>query len=1075
MASHVGSCVGLLLAAVFGTAACARRDVVPQSPGPSPAPVTDSIDFDRDVRPILAENCFACHGNDPSSRAADLRLDTLEGITADLGGYRAVVPGDPDQSELMVRVRAPDPDDRMPPVESHKTLSPEQIETLERWISQGATWRGHWAFEPIERRTPPHARDDRWSRNPIDRFVRARLAKAGLEPSPPADPRTLIRRLYLDLTGLPPTVEAARAFEADGRPDAYERLVDALLDSPRYGEHMARSWLDAARYGDTHGLHMDNARQVWPYRDWVVRAFNHDLPYSDFLTDQLAGDLRPGATVDQRIASGFNRMHVTTHEGGVVIDEVRVRNVVDRTSTAATVFMGLSAGCAVCHDHKFDPLTQREFYSLYAFFNNFDGDAIDANRADHAPVVRVPWGDQIQAEAEAVAQVEAARASYEATRVSARTQKRLARWLETAHAAHVPEYGFPGAHAHFPLDRRGAKSLDDERKHWPVANTLDPKRQGKTHGNPRFTRAPHGHGIDLRKEGIVTASVGDFGRDDPFTLAVWARVAPDAKGGLLSRFDHEQQRRRGYDLSVSEGRLTFRLMHDRGEAIRVETQDAVLGCDRWVHVGLRYDGGARADGVQIFIDGDPVRVRIEEDTLLGSARSLWEFRIGYSIDTGHMRSGRLDDLWIFARALDAREIALLADRDPIAPILTTSASARAADDMAFLREFYLDNVDPQLLEGREKLRQAELELSRLRHAFDSTLVMVEQPRPRPSHVLERGAYDHPGDPVEPATPAFLPPMDPNLPPNRLGLAKWLLAPEHPLTARVAVNRIWQQIFGEGLVATSEDFGAQGQRPSHPELLDWLATEFRDSGWRVKDLVRTIVTSSVYRQSSRVEPAPFEVDPSNRLLARSPRYRLDGEVLRDQALWLADRLVLDLGGPGVKPPQPPGLWKAVSLPSSNTSAFEADTGDAIYRRSLYTYWKRTAPNPVLATFGTPSRESCAVRRERTNTPLQALVTLNEAQFMEAARHLARQSFEGGDLSPEARLGWLWERVTLRTPTGDELAIMGQLLETAAAHYLAAPDQARELLGQWESEDPPTAAAWVLVANAMLNLDEVLNRE
>lgn len=1065
----------LAFASALSAASCTKRDQAPKTPTPAAAPA-DRVDFDRDVRPILSANCYACHGPDEASRDMDLRLDTLEGMTADLGGYQAVVPGYPDKSELMVRVRASDPDERMPPVDSHKTLSDEEIRILENWIAQGAKWQGHWAFEPIRAPTAPALATDDWSRTPIDRFVFARLSGAGLQPNPDADRRTLIRRLYLDLTGLPPTPEQARAFEADTRPDAYERLVDSLLESPHFGEHMARGWLDAARYADTHGLHMDAGRQVWPYRDWVVDAFNRDLPYSDFVLDQLAGDLRPNPTRDQLIASGFNRMHVTTHEGGVVIDEVRTRNVIDRTSTAATVFMGLSAGCATCHDHKFDPLTQREFYSLYAFFNNFDGDAIDFNRADNPPVLRVPWGEQVEQEQRAMARRQVTRADYGRARQSGWAIHRMGLWLANPQTGAVPSQGFPDAIAHFPLDRRGKKPVDEAGNHWPVVNTLDPERGGRTHGKPRFVRGRVGRGVDLRKEGTINASIADFGRDTPFTLALWARVPKGEDGGLMSRFDDAQQRRRGYALSAEGGRLTLRLSHDVGNAIRIESLNPVFQEGTWTHVAGSYDGRGKASGVRLYVDGKAIPVRIVEDTLLGPANSPWEFRLGAAVDVGTLDGGRLDEAWVFARDLDPREVGLLAGRDTVAAIFDTPPELRSDGDDAFLRSYYLDNVDPSVTEARETARVAALELERLRNDFDATMVMAEMSPPRRTHVLNRGAYDDLGDEVQPTTPAFLPPMDPALPRNRLGLAKWLLSPDHPLTARVAVNRLWLQFFGTGLVETSEDFGAQGGRSSHPELLDWLASEFRGSGWSTKALVRLMVTSSVYRQDSRVTPRELEVDRRNRLYARGVRYRLDGEVIRDQALALGDRLVLDIGGPSVKPPQPAGLWRAVSLPSSNTSTFKADTGDATVRRSLYTYWKRTAPNPVLSTFGTPSRESCTLRRERTNTPLQALVALNEEQFVDAARQLAKWALAAPGLEPAARMDRLWERVTIRLPSDGERTTMLDLLERASQHYRARPEDAKALVGSEAPQGDPAVrlAAWTLVANALLNLDEVLTR-
>ena len=735
------------------------------------------LNFAREVRPILSDNCFACHGPDDNARKAGLRLDTKDGAFAPLkSGGRTIVPGNPDESELVFRIESDDSELQMPPKNSGKQLTAEQVAVLRRWVEQGASWSAHWAFEPPRLPGLPAVKNSGWPVNAIDRFILARIEAEELAPEHEAAKTALIRRVTLDLTGVPPTIKEIDAFLADRSDGAYETVVDRLLESPRYGEHMARFWLDAARYGDTHGLHLDNYREIWAYRDWVIRAFNENKPFDRFVIEQLAGDLLPDPSLDQIVATGFNRCHVSTGEGGSIEEEVYVRNIVDQVDTNGTVFLGLTTGCARCHDHKYDPIRMKDYYQLFAFFNNIDGPAMDGNSAKWAPIISLP------------------------------------------------------------------------------------------------------------------------------TLA-----------------------------------------------------------------------------------------------------------------------------------------------------------------------------------QREALRAMDGERRQLEQAIPTTLVFRERAgEPKPAFLLKRGEYDQKGEKVGRAVPAFLPPLPPGAPVNRLGLARWLVAPDHPLTARVAVNRFWLQLFGTGIVKTAEDFGVQGELPSHPELLDWLAIQFREDGWDVKRFMKRLVMSATYRQSSRATPEKLAKDPANRLLSRGPRLRLDAEMVRDQAFFASGLLVEHVGGPSVKPPQPAGLWEALGFPDSDTAHFRADIGvGKVHRRSLYTFWKRTSPPPQMTTFDAPSRELCRVRRERTNTPLQALLLMNEPQFIEASRGLAERTLRDGGSTTAERLTYLFRLVTARCPDAEELAELGSTLEDFTAHYVRQPDAAKQLIAIGETQadprrNPSELAAWTMIGNVVLNLDEGISK-
>ena len=1034
------------------------------------------IQFNRDIRPLLSAKCFNCHGPDEESREADLRLDTREGAFAERDEAQTLVPGEPDESELYLRITSTDPDEQMPPADSEHRLTPEEISLFKIWIEQGVEWQRHWSFIVPTRPELPGAEQPSNNAQPIDRFIRRRLQEKRLAPAAEADRPTLLRRLTFDLTGLPPNLEEVRAFVNDTSPEAYGKVVDRLIDSKHYGEHMARFWLDAARYGDTHGLHLDNYREMWPYRDWVIGAFNANMPFDQFLVEQLAGDLLPNATLQQKVASGFNRCHVSTNEGGSIDEEVYVRNVVDRVSTMGTVCLGMTIGCAVCHDHKFDPVSQQEFYQLFAFFNSLDGQSMDGNVKDPAPTLRVPTAKQDESLAvlnKKIKSLDTAR-----TDRSKVIEPEFQAWLaqESLNSRIVATVNGNALLAHCNFDETEGETFANSGYHKGTGKLIGsppPRTAGKI--GKGFACSYHGHG-DL-------GNICNFMNDEEASLGAWVKFKPGSNGPVISKLAVGLNKK-GYELSVSNQQVVVLLSNRHpGYVIEVKTTEKVLEPDTWHHIFFTYSATGKASGVRVFVDGVLQTLTIQTDSLTteryyNNDKSLL---LGRS-DTGlAFAGGSIDELRIYKRRLDDSEVQAIYLVDQLASAGTKPIGDWTSEEIDDLKLLYLAQVDPvytELTGQFDELREKKTELESL---IPTTLVFRERSEPREAFVLNRGEYDQRKDKVERKTPGFLPPLEDGLSQDRLGLAKWLVSPKHPLTSRVAVNRLWQQVFGIGLVETSEDFGSQGTPPSHPELLDWLTVEFRDGGWDVKALMKRLVMSSTYRQTSKASPALHKIDPKNRLLARGPRYRLDAEMLRDQALSLSGLLVNQVGGPSVKPPQPQGLWKSVGYSGSNTVDFRQDIGaEKIYRRSMYTFWKRSSPPPQMSTFDAPSRESCQTRRERTNTPLQALLLMNEEQYVEAARCFAQRILIEAAPSARERIVWAFEKATMRSPEALEI---DELL-TAYNHFRLAyakdiPAAKRLItLGDSPSDerlDTVELATWTMMANVLLNLDEVVTKE
>jgi hypothetical protein len=1024
------------------------------------------VEYNRDVRPILSENCFACHGADSASRKAGLRLDRREVAVK----AKAIVPGKPDDSEMIRRIFSDDPNEAMPPQKTKKTLTTSQKEVLHRWIASGAEYQAHWSFLPPRRPALPAVKDGGWVRNPIDAFILARLEATGLRPAPEADRRTLARRLSLDLTGLPPDPAEVEKFVNDPRPDAYEKYVDHLMESVHWGEHRGRYWLDAARYADSNGIHFDNFREIWSYRDWVIGAFNRNMPFDQFTLEQLAGDLLPNSTLEQRIATGFNRCNITTNEGGAINEEYLVLYTRDRTETTSAVWMGLTAQCAVCHDHKFDPLSQKEFYAMAAFFNNTTQQAMDGNVQDTPPTLKVPRPEDRPRWKALAKEIALADQGVAGRRQAARAD--FDKWLASFKPSKDNEVPTDALRLHAALSEGEGRNVTVtiNGKSRPV---VLPAGAGWElgHLSPKAFKPQPGATLELH-------DVGDFDTGQAFSYGAWVRPPEQANGAIFARMDNGNAYR-GWDLWMQGGKVGAHVInHWPDDALKVVSRKP-LEPGKWSHVFFTYDGSAKVSGTRVYINGVPQELDIEADALKSTIRTNVPFKIGQRHASEALQGVVVQDVRIYGRALSAAEVQRLGGMARIAALAGKPAKDRSEAETKELFEFYLSTVDAAYQDLAGKLDALRREQETLRARGTVAHVMQERPQTPSAFVLFRGEYDKRRDPVKPDTPKSLPPFPTDLPHNRLGFARWLLQPEHPLTARVTVNRFWQEVFGTGLVRTSGDFGTQGELPSHPELLDWLAVEFRESGWDVKKFFKLLVTSAAYRQSAALTPEKLEKDPQDRLLSRGPRFRMDAEMIRDYALAASGLLARKVGGPSVKPYQPEGVWEAVAMIGSNTRDYRADKGEGLYRRSMYTFWKRSAPPASMDIFNAPSRELCTVRRERTNTPLQALVTLNDPQFVEAARHLAEIALKEGKGSVDAGADVMARRLLARPLREEEKKVVRASLDDLAAFYKGHPEDAKKLLSVGESKadrslEPATLAAWTMLANELINLDEVLNK-
>lgn len=1028
----------------------------------------DRVRFNRDIRPILAENCFECHGPDKAKQQADLRFDQAESALVERDGRRAIVPGDLKSSELIRRVLSEDPDLRMPPVESGRRLTEKERRLLSQWVRQGGEYERHWSFVAPRRPGLPSVSQADWPQNPIDHFILARLERDGLRPARRASRERLLRRLTLDLTGLPPTIAELDAFLADDSPRAWSRVVDRLLASPRYGERMTLEWLDAARYADTHGYLFDTERSMWRWRDQLINSLNRNQPFDQFTIEQLAGDLLPNATLNQKIASGFNRNHIINNEAGATPAEYFVENVLDRVNTTATVWMGLTMACAQCHDHKYDPISQREYYQLYAFFNNVPEVGLDGFNANAKPLLTAPTRDQRAAQQRLEQELKEAESAF------APVKKKM----RDAQQAWEKEF-------QKPIKPPGCGLIVELSCEADLKNSSTPGRLAEfKDGMAAHEEGLFGKSVSLDGQRFLDlGDVGNFARGEAFTLSAWVYSTNiTGRRSIFSRMEPPEVGFRGYTLQLIAGAPALFLVGQFPENLMQVQAKKAIEPHQWHHIAAVYDGSGKAAGVKLFVDGELQEIGITIDKLESGFDTEKPLLLGNGYPAAKF-VGRLDEARVYDRALCENEIARIPGLS-IHSHLAVEPDIRTSEQTQRIRNYYLEHAAPkQWREPYERvvmLREAKKAATR---NLPTVMVMSELPKPRETKMLIRGAWNQPGEAVSHGTPSSLPPMDEGLPKNRLGLARWLTDPRHPLTARVTVNRIWQMYFGTGLVRTSEDFGVQGEWPSHPELLDWLATEFIASGWDVKALHRLIVTSATYQQSSRVTRELLEVDPENRLLARGPRHRLAAELIRDQALAVSGLLVDRPGGPSVRPYQPPGLWKEVAFDVTGKAltaqVYQPDKGEALYRRSLYTFWKRTSPPPTMLLFDAPVRDRCVVRRERTSTPLQALVLMNDPTYVEASRKLAERLLREGGRSTEDRITFGFRLLTGRVPTSREVILLSGLLDEQRTRLKKDANAVEKLLAVGESPREPSLAphelaAWTVIASVLLNLDETITK-
>jgi hypothetical protein len=1030
------------------------------------------IEFNKDIRPLLADACFHCHGPDPGTRKAGLRLDTEAGFfTAKKGEEPTVIKGQPDKSSLYQRLLSTDEDEIMPPPESHKELKPAQVAMIKAWIEQGAPWQPHWSLIPPQKPVVPVAKDKAWVKTPIDNFVLSKLEAKGLKPAPEADAHALVRRISLDLTGLPPSPELAKRYAtAEKLTDAQVgQLIDELMELPAYGEHRARYWLDAARYGDSHGLHFDKPREMWPYRDWVVKAFNRNQSFDQFTIEQIAGDLLPKPTEDQLVATGFQRCNITTNEGGTIDEENLANYAADRVQTMGWVYMGLTTNCSQCHDHKFDPITQLDYYSMAAFFRNTTQKAKDGNVKDGlGPILVLPTDKDRPRWTALPAEIAAAKIKLDESRKGAKPS--FDQWLASAKPEDLDkDVPSKGIVAHLPLNEGVGSEVTGvcgAPKKFKATGEVSWKPDGKL--GPAPVMKPGGT--------FEIGDVADFEKNHAFSYGGWVRAGrAGVFGGILARMD-EKGDYRGWDLFQNDTKLSVHIVSKwPDDAIKVTTAKPALRPNVWQHVFVTYDGKGKAGGVKIFVNGEDTPVKAETNALKGSIKTTTPTRIGQRSHTQLFTDGGVQDVRIYDRQLSAAEVMTISKVGPLRTMLAAKKQGPKQQEALF--EHYLVTRDATYQAASAQTSKLTAEQEAIKARSPITHIQQEKMDAKPmANILMRGAYDKVGEQVDAAVPAALGKLAPNAPKNRLGLAQWLVDAKNPLTARVTVNRFWQELFGAGIVKTSDDFGIMGSSPTHPELLDWLAVEFRESGWDVKRFYKMLLTSATYRQAALITPEKIEKDRDNSLLSRGPRFRMDAEMIRDYALAASGTLSPRMGGPGTMPYQPENIWEVVGL---GTERYKQDNGENLYRRTLYNFWKRMSPSPNMDIFNAPSREVSCVRRDRTNTPLQALVTMNDPQFIEAARNLAQKAIACGCNDDAKALTYLAERVLCRPLKAKEQPILTASLADLRKHYTTSATDTEALLKVGESkidEKLPKAelAAWTMLTNQLMNLDEVLNK-
>jgi hypothetical protein len=1036
----------------------------------SPMTLPQSVSFNEHIQPILSEYCYHCHGPDAGTRKPEkepLRLDIeAEAFKIRESGSPVIIKGNPADSELMKLIKSKDKDEVMPPPESHKVMNSREIALIEKWIEQGAKYEGHWSYQPVVRLEPPV---NNWSDKPIDGFVHEKLVQAGLAPNEPEDPRRFHRRLSFDLTGLPPEPTATDAFVAayEKNPDAaISAEADRILESVTSAEHFTRHWLDAARYADTHGIHIDNYRAIWPYRDWVIRAFNSNMPWDQFTTEQIAGDLLPEPSLDQKIATGFLRCLATTGEGGAIAEEYDAIYATDRVDTMGALWLGLTASCASCHDHKFDPFSTKEFYQLTAFFRNNTMSALDNNSATHAPSIFAPILEDRESWNQLQVKISDVNKRIDARKASAKNDFQV--WLTSRAKTETKEIDSTLS-LHLPLTSEKGKmtgTVDGAAKEWPT--------------EPTRIDGPKGKAVIVSDKPIELGDIGNFTRADQVSYGgfVWFEGAPT--GAIIAKIDPAQGYR-GWDLWLEDGKPGAHVIDSWDKSACKLQSDGKLKPKKWYHIMVVFDGTQSGHQcLSLYIDGKKTGAKIYPNTVGANIVTSTPLTLGSRANGDSKINSKvaLQDFRLYRRLLKENEIARLANTQMIDEWIALPADKRTKQQNDALFEHYItvaDSASIGFIAERDKLL-AEDKIIRDRGSM--TLVYEEKKEAPFAHVLTRGAYASKAEKVFPETPAMLPAMPEGTTKDRRGLAMWLNDPKNPLPARVTMNRLWYYMFGKGIVETNGDFGIMGARPTHPKLLDWLASEFIASKWDFRHMVKTIVMSKTYRQAGHISPEKLEIDPANNLLARGPRTRLDAEQIRDLALASSNLLSRKVGGASVKPYQPEGVWSAVAMPQSNTKDYKQDTGESLYRRSMYTFWKRTAAPPTMEILNAPTREIFCVARERTNTPLQALALMNDPQFVEAARALATIAMKDGK-DFDQRLDMITLRLINRKLESSERAAIRETHTAAETYYREKPEEAKNALAIGEfthdpSLTPTDLAAWTLVANQLFNLDETVTR-
>ena len=1030
----------------------------------------ETVDFARQIQPILTEHCYTCHGPDQRKRRGNLRLDNEQAARQQLpSGRYPIVPGNPANSLVWKRITTSDTSARMPPAKSGRALNAVEIDLLHQWIQQGAPWQTHWSYTAPIRHRLPQFRAAGWPRQPIDLFVFAGIKKQGLEPSVPATTHRLLRRVYFDVTGLPPTADELQTALQHSAPDSYERTVDRLLSLPAHGEHMAQDWLDLARYADTHGYHIDSHRDMWRWRDWVINAYNSGMTYDQFTIEQLAGDLLPDADLAQRIATGFNRNNMVNFEGGALAEEYLIEYAVDRVNTTATVWMAQTMRCARCHDHKHDPWTQRDFFQLLAYFNRVPELGLDGKNGNAVPYIKAPTPIQTLHLETLHSQIDALQNQMKRRSTAVIAKQR--QWeQELADGKQKITQPARDMVLHLPLEPVDPKTVREAISGDPIQT------------NTRLTWFPGNFSESLLFDGRLFIDLGNkagFERTDPFSLSVWAFPTTSDTMTLAYRGKQETNRNGGYELQMESGNVVFRIGSQRPQnTLQVKTQTP-LRLRRWSHIVANYDGSSRADGVSVYIDGERADLETITDNLTQDIGRAGTLRVGHRADLEPFR-GMLDDLRIYPRVLTKTEIVELANSNLLQQMVAIRPPDRTPQQQQRLQEYFLRHHDKPYQRMVSEIEQKQRSLRQTTQEIPTAMVMEEAASPRDTFILARGDYREKLDQVEPGIPAGLRPQNMGFPGNRLGLAQWLVNPKHPLTSRVCVNRYWQHYLGRGIVLTSEDFGTRGERPSHPLLLDWLAIEFVHRGWDLKKLQYSIVTSATYRQTARTSHSQRIRDPSNHWLARGPRDRRSAESIRDTALAVSGLLVRQVGGPSVYPYQPRGLWKEVSFNPRDFTAqvYKQSRGADLYRRGIYTFWKRAVPPPALEAFGAPNRETCTARRIHDNTALQALVMMNDPAFVEAARELASKILAHAEKSDKQRLTLAYQMVLNRAPTKTETTTLMNLLTKQLRVFHINHKKAESLIQIGDSapsDRHPVAdlAAWTTLCNVLLGLDEAIS--